>query len=263
VHRALTPFSTRSSARVDHDKPWYEQWFDRAEYDIVYRHRDEADARKLLELILRETGLESGSRVLDMACGRGRHVRFLAEAGYRVTGVDLSENAIAVAKEMARSTGLDIQFEVGDMRDPVCDQCFAMVVNLFTSFGYFTQDEENAQAVLAMAKSLETGGWLVQDFMNGRYWRANLVPFDEREQGGLLIQQRRWIEGGRLNKEITLADPGAEERRYTESVRLFSLDDFERMYESAGLSILQVFGDSDGSSFGEDSRRLIIFANRR
>ncbi|MFV1981070.1 MAG: class I SAM-dependent methyltransferase, partial [Rhodothermia bacterium] len=192
---------------------WYEEWFDQKEYDVVYRKRDEADARKLLALIERVTKLDQGARVLDMACGRGRHAILLARRGFQVTGIDLSPRAIETARQMAVVESLSIEFETGDMRDSPCTACFDLVVNLFTSFGYFDDDVENARAVHAMAESLVTGGWLVQDFMNGGYWSTHFVPYDERSENGMVLKQRRWVERDRLNKEITFVkDDGSEQK---------------------------------------------------
>ncbi len=242
---------------------WYEAWFDRAEYELVYKSRDQADARGLFDLIDTVTDLKPGDRVLDMACGRGRHARLFAERGYKVTGVDLSPSAIEAARKMAADEQLEIEFQTGDMRDAACDGCFDLVANLFTSFGYFDEDTENAKAIAAMARSLVDGGWLVQDFMNGVYWSANLVPFDTSERDGVKVEQRRWIERGRLKKEITLTKESGEVSTFIESVRLFTLEDFERMYADARLGIVRVFGAPDGSPYDRDSRRLIMFSRLR
>lgn len=244
------------------DQPWYAAWFDRAEYDIVYSRRDEADARRLLELVLGVTRLEPGAAILDMACGRGRHSKLLAHQGYRVTGIDLSPQAIEKAKESAEVESLDIEFAVGDMRDPYCSSCFDLVVNLFTSFGYFDDDAENQRAVSAMAEAVVDDGWLVQDFMNGDYWASNFVPEDSRLEDGLQIEQRRWLENGRLNKEIRLRDGSGQTNSFTESVRLFGLADFELMHRSAGMEVQHVFGDSDGTPLTAESKRLIVFSRK-
>jgi len=241
---------------------WYEEWFDREEYYMVYRKRDEADARKLLALIERVTEVDQGAKVLDMACGRGRHAILLARRGFHVTGIDLSRSAIETARKMALVESISIEFKTGDMRESPCTACFGLVVNLFTSFGYFDEDEENARAVRAMAESLVVGGWLVQDFMNGEYWSKNFVPYDERSEDGMVLKQRRWVERDRLNKEITIIKDDGSEQKFNESVRLFGLNDFEQMHAGAGLKVEHVFGDSDGRAYDDESQRLIIFSKR-
>ena len=241
---------------------WYEEWFDRPEYDVVYSRRDEEDARRLLELILDTTGLAQGSRILDMACGRGRHSRLMALEGYVVTGVDLSPRAIQVARAIAISEKLDVEFRVGDMREAPCTECFDMVVNLFTSFGYFEDEAENERAIGAMAQALVRSGWLIQDHMNGAYWRENFVPEDERVEGGLKISQRRWLDGNRLNKEITLENDEGDRHSFTESVRLYETAEFRAMYDAAGLELVDVRGGSDGQPVTAESKRLVLFSRK-
>ena len=238
---------------------WYRDWFGRPEYELVYQERDEEEAEHLISLIEQVARPEPGAHILDMGCGRGRHARSLARRGYRVTGVDLSEPSIREARERAREEGLDdLTFEVGDMREAVCEACFDGVANLFTAFGYFEEEEDHLQALEAMTAALRPGGWFFQDFMNAPYVRSRLVAEDTQRRDGLVIHQKRWIDDGRVNKEITIDDG----HRFVESVRLLTLEDFERLYQDAGLELLGVFGDYDGAPHGDTSPRLILYARR-
>ncbi|GIV58208.1 MAG: methyltransferase [Rhodothermaceae bacterium] len=241
---------------------WYKEWFDRDEYELVYQQRDEEEAEQVVDLLERVARPAPGARILDVGCGRGRHARSLARRGYRVTGIDLSERALARARELAAEEGLAITFLRGDMRDPVCEGCFDGVVNLFTAFGYFDDDADHLRTLRAMATDLRPGGWLVQDFLNAPYVQRHLVPEDVRREDDLLIRQRRWIEDGRINKQIEIRRDG---RTFTfcESVRLLTLDDFRRFYAAAGLDLHATFGDYDGSSYHEDAPRLILYARKR
>jgi len=242
-------------------RAWYKDWFDREEYEVVYGHRDDDEAAKLINLIVAFTRLAPASRVLDIGCGRGRHAIRLASQGYRVTGVDLSRSSIDAARVRASSMGLSIDFEVGDMRELVCDGCFSMVVNMFTAFGFFEEDDEHERAIASMSKALYTDGWLVQDFLNAENVRRNLVPESSAVKSGMEVTQKRWIEDGRINKSIELRGP-AGVQKFSESVRLLTLEDFDRMYRQAGLVLHGVFGDYDGGPFGPDSPRLIMFARK-
>lgn len=242
------------------EAPWYAQWFDRSEYETVYAARNDEDAEQMIRGIIATTGLSKGSSVLDMACGRGRHARAFARHGYDVTGVDLSPRAIETARRIARQEQLDIEFQEGDMRVAPCTDCFDMVVNLFTSFGYFERDEDNLKSVRAMARAMKEDAWLVQDFMNVDQVVADLVPVDERREGALRVVQRRWVEGPRLVKEITLREAGSPDQVFRESVRLFRLKDFEEMYRRAGLKLEHVYGDAEGGEYTPESPRLIMYA---
>ena len=243
------------------DPKWYEDWFDRDEYKIVYSHRDEEDARQVVDLIEQAVHPAAGDRIVDVGCGRGRHAIELARRGYKVTGIDLSERSIAEARQTAAAEGVTVEFQVGDMRRPICDACFDGGVNLFTAFGYFEREEEHEDAIIAIADALKPGGWFVQDFMNPKYVRDNLVISDTTTRGDVEIEQRRTLREGRIRKDIILRHNGRE-RLFSESVRLFELADFRRMYEKSGLEIEAVFGNYDGGPFTERAPRMIILSRK-
>lgn len=261
--------------------PWYEDWFDRPEYEQVYPHRDTAEAERATDLVERVAEPAPGARLLDVGCGRGRHARAFARRGYRVTGIDLSERALQTARERADEEELDITFRCQDMRAPMGSGAFDGAVNLFSSFGYFGGDAENGlsedgpgdngdaehqQVIDRVAEALVPGGFFVQDFLNAPSVRAALVPANTREtEDGRQIRERRWIEGGRINKEVTLHPDGGdgapgETQTFRESVRLLELDDFRRFYERAGLVLEATFGDYDGAPYDDKSPRLIMMS---
>lgn len=240
---------------------WYKDWFGRDAYELVYRERDDAEAERAADFIERVADPQPEAEVLDVACGRGRHARALARRGYRVTGFDLSTRSVETARQRAREEGLDITFCEHDMREVFCDGCADGVVNLFSSFGYFDEEADHQRAVDAMAAALRPEGWLVQDFMNAPRVAETLVPEDTRTEDGVTIHQQRWIEDGRINKEITLRKNG-EQKTYVESVRLLTLSDFRALYAGAGLRLAGTYGDYDGAPYAEDSPRLILHARR-
>jgi SAM-dependent methyltransferase len=237
----------------------YAQWFDRDEYELVYKQRNEREAEQVIDLLEHMVQPRPGAAILDMGCGRGRHSRSLTRRGYHVTGVDLSERALAQARTRAAAEGLDIDFRRGDMREPVCEACFDGVVNLFTAFGYFDDDAEHARTLHALATALKPGGWLFQDFLNASYVRANLVPETHRTEGEIEISERRWIEAGRINKEITLRRNG-EEHTFKESVRLLTPGDLSTFYAEAGLDLRATYGTYTGDPHTAASPRLILYA---
>src|ERR1017187_2811564 len=138
---------------------------------------------------------------------------------------------------------------------------FDLAVNLFTSFGYFDSDEDNAAVIKNLAKQLvSVQGWFVIDFFNSQWVRTHLVAHDERvAPNGMHIEQTRWIEHGRIEKRLLIRN-SIEASEYIESVKLFDLKDFEKMFQNAGLSIQHVFGSYRGAAFNHDtSPRLIMF----
>lgn len=242
--------------------PWYEEWFDRDEYELVYAQRDEEEAEQVVDLIETLADPEPEASVLDVGCGRGRHARALARRGYRVTGIDLSERSIEQARARTEEAGLAIDFRVQDMRDPMGTAAFDGVVNLFTAFGYFDDEADHRRALQQMAGALRPGGWLVQDFLNTPHVIETLTPQTKRTRGDCTIEQRRWIDDGRINKAITIHQNG-DAHTFHESVRLLTLYDFEALYEAVGLEMNAVRGDYDGAAYTPSSPRLIMYARKR
>lgn len=240
---------------------WYERSFGR-DYLLVYRHRDFQGATQEVHRMMEWLRLPASASILDLCCGMGRHAQALAEAGYRVTGVDLSE--VLLEEAMAHDTLGQVKFLRGDMRELPVDGPFDAVVNLFTSFGYFTDNEDNARVFQEIHRVLKPQGRFIVDFLNPSYVRQHLVPHSERVDGGTRIEERRRIENGFVKKAITLTDAsGGEQREYEERVRLYELADFRNMMDEAGLVIDQVHGSYDGAAYDEEqSKRLIMVGHR-
>ena len=124
---------------------WYRTWFGTPYYKLLYGHRDEDDAEVWVSTILRRCEAGPGTTVLDMACGRGRHARWFAEVGCDVTGIDLSAESIAEARHDVPSA----HFAVHDIRVPFASAAFDLVVCLFTSLGYFEDEDDDRKALAA------------------------------------------------------------------------------------------------------------------
>lgn len=235
-------------------KEWFERWFGE-EYLHVYLHRDEEDAERLVALLEREGVGRRGHRVLDVACGPGRHAAALGRRGARVTGLDLSMPLLSTARR--RTTAPLVR---GDMRAlPFRSRIFDAVVNLFTSFGYFDLEEEHVRVVSEVARVLKPGGLFVLDFLNAPAVRATLVPRDEQRFGDtVVVQERRLADAGRfVVKSIHMSGSG---RTYSERVRLFERSDLERMLDRVGLRTRACYGDYDGAPHTALSPRLVLTA---
>lgn len=235
---------------------WFQRWFGE-EYIALYPHRNAAEAERVVSLIERICAPPKGSRVLDLACGAGRHSRELCERWW-TTGLDLSEALLRVA----RREGVDAPLVRGDMRVlPFRDRSFNLVVNLFTSFGYFADDESHLHVVQEVSRVTEHGGSFVLDFLNTAKLRTSLVPYDEREIGGQIVEQRREIsEDGRfVVKRICLRGAGKE---FTERVRLFDVGDLSGMMTTAGFRVTAAVGNYDGAPFTPESPRVVLFGTR-
>lgn len=244
------------------EEAWFERSF-REDYVLVYRHRDEESADQEVANLLARLPIKQTGRVLDLCCGSGRHARAFARRGYEVVGVDLSDVLLQLARDQNRYENLALyQY---DMREiPFADE-FDIVVNLFTSFGYFNTDEENMQVVANMAKALKQGGQVVIDYLNPSYVKANLIPSSTKEIEGLYIEERRWIVDGYVKKRIMVKDVEADEpREYLEQVRLYEAHEMKEMMERAGFTDIQLFGDYSYTTYEQAaSPRMIFFAEKK
>ncbi|GAB2694703.1 class I SAM-dependent methyltransferase [Paenibacillus thermoaerophilus] len=239
---------------------WYEKSFG-PDYLIVYKHRDFAGARREVERMVQWLNLPAGASVLDLCCGMGRHSLALAEMGYKVTGVDLSEPLLAEAR--AADAEGRVRWHRGDMRDVPLEGGFDAVVNLFTSFGYFDTDEENRRVLEEISRLLQPGGRWLLDFLNASWVESRLVPHSVRKEGDLTIDERRVVEDGFVRKTITLSEPGRPDRVYHEQVRMYGLDDFRRLLAGTGLRIDAVHGSYEAEEYTErDSPRLILVGSK-
>ena len=236
---------------------WFEEWFGE-DYLRIYQHRDESEAERAIELIAAHLPGGEIRGVLDLACGAGRHSKPLCERWWTV-GLDLSAALLRVAR---RDTP-DAPYVRADMRElPFADESFDLVVNLFTSFGYFEDDREHARVLARVRDAMKQDGTFVIDFLNASQVRRNLVPYDERVENGVTIEQSRTItpDDRFVEKTIRLREKG---REYVERVRLLSAGDLERLLEAAGFDVVHCFGDYSGARWSENSPRTILFASRK
>jgi SAM-dependent methyltransferase len=236
---------------------WFEAWFGE-DYLRIYQHRDETEAEHVVDLIARFLEGRDVRSVLDLGCGAGRHSRALCERWLTV-GLDLS----AALLKIARREMPDAPYVRADMRElPFAPESFDLVVNLFTSFGYFEDDLENERVLVRVCDALRRGGTLVIDFLNASQVRSDLVPYDERVEHGITIEQTRSIslDDRFVEKTIRLRERGKE---YIERVRLLTPRDLERMLDVAGFAVVARIGDYAGAPWSETSPRAILFASRR
>jgi SAM-dependent methyltransferase len=243
---------------------WFEQWFGE-EYHALYPHRDDEDARRAVALIRRVVGWKMGDRVLDLACGPGRHAAELERLGARVVGFDLSRAMLRRARERALAGGMLVR---GDMRAlPFCDGSFALAVNLFTSFGYFLDDREHHLVVRQVAAALAAGGHFVLDYLNAeqvrhtieRAQRASGLSGNGERRNDARVTRRIGEDGRFVIKEIELRDEG---RAFQERVRLYTAEELTSLFTEAGLRVEERFGDYDGAPAGRDAPRVILVGAR-
>ena len=233
---------------------WFASWFDSPYYHVLYKERNYREAQIFMDNLTHYLNLPEHAKVLDLACGKGRHAIYLNQLGFDVLGVDLSENSIAIANKNANAT---LHFEVHDMRQPF-EEKYDAIFNLFTSFGYFACDSDHLKTLIAIKESLSDYGFGVIDFMNVTQVIANLIPEETKTVDGIDFHIKRFHIDGYIYKEIDFEDQG-EKHHFTEKVRAFTLQDFQELMTEAGIYLLDIFGDYKLKKFHKtDSERLIM-----
>lgn len=236
---------------------WFSEWFDSPWYHQLYRGHDDAEARSFLDHLIRWLRPEPQARILDLACGRGRHALYLSEKGFEVTGLDISANNVRFARRMEHP---GLSFFQHDMRAPFRVNYFDLVFNFFTSFGYFERDNEHARTLRYIASGLRPGGRFVLDFLNAVRIREELVPEETRETDGMVFHIRRTADDRHIRKQIRFEHEG-KQHLFEERVRAFSREDLEAMCLEQGLRPETCFGDYHLAPFDpHSSLRLILVA---
>jgi SAM-dependent methyltransferase len=251
---------TDSSIISAPDPEWYKDWFDSPYYHLLYFNRDETEAHAFIDRLFDHLHLCAESRVLDLACGKGRYSRYLAQKDLaEVVGLDLSHQSIEYARQFETEK---LSFYRHDMRLPFRINYFDYIFSFFTSFGYFETERDDVNTLRSAAQGLKPGGFFVLDFFNSAQVRRNLVSQAEKIVEGVHFQLEKRIADDRVLKTIRFSDKG-KSYFFQESVRLFTLADFERISSKAGLRLHATFGDYQLGPFDEaQSPRLILCFTR-
>ena len=241
---------------------WYKNAFGE-DYLKIYSHRDDLEARQFLRRIMAHLQVPRGARILDLCCGAGRHAMDCAGEGYQVVGVDLSPALLNLAHERAVNHKLAIHWIQGDMRAVPLRGAFDLVLNMFTSFGYFQEDSDNFHVIENMQHVLRRGGHAVLDFLNPEHVIATLVPHETHTTDGLTVTQSRALdpEGKRVLKEIRITGDG-EPREYQESVRLYQKEELDSMFQEAGFRTVELYRNYYLEPWTPETPRTILVAQK-
>ncbi|MBU2544999.1 class I SAM-dependent methyltransferase [Patescibacteria group bacterium] len=246
-------------------KKWYNDFFDdyylRSYKDIV------SEERTLQEVgfIEKSLKLSQKSRILDLCCGHGRHLIELAKRGYIMTGQDLARNFLKIATETAKKNDVKVKFICGDMRHIPFHGEFDAIFNIFTSFGYLENDEEDFKVIKQVANSLKIGGKFLLDIRNRDWILANFQYKDWRIIDDLVILEERHLDSSfkKVITKVTYIEKGKIGKITEHSARLYALSNIQSMFKKAGLSIQKVYGGLDFKRHTIKSQRTIIIASKR
>lgn len=240
-------------------KEWFSEWFNSPYYHILYNNRDEKEAEHFLNNVIQKLNLTQNLRIVDLACGKGRHAIYLNSLGFDVTGVDLASKSIELANAFANDR---LHFEVQDLRCLHFEQGFDIALNLFTSFGYFKSIEEDELVMQNIHSILKPKGLVLIDFMNADFVIGQLIEKESKTINGIQFHISKWIESGFIHKKIEVLED-SKQWEYTEKVQILRLADFEKLCLSNKLEIVKLFGNYQLAPFSAGtSDRLIIVAQK-
>ncbi len=238
---------------------WFEEWFNSPYYHLLYKNRNEEEAQFFINNLLSKLNLNKGAKILDLACGKGRHAVYLNSLGYDVTGIDLSEENISIAKQSENET---LAFFEHDMRHLYWSDYFDCIMNLFTSFGYFDDESDNVKTLQSVHDSLKPGGTFVIDFLNADKLKNELVAAEIITREGVEFHISREVKDDYIFKTIEVKE-GEKSKTFTEKVHLLHLENFEKYFAETGLKIMGEFGDYSLNTFDAAiSERLIIVVEK-
>jgi len=240
-------------------RKWFQYWFNSPYYHILYSQRNDEEAEFLIDNLSSYLKPAPNSRILDIACGRGRHAIYLNKKGYDVTGIDLSEQNIRYAKQFEQK---HLHFFVHDMRKLSFINYFDISLNLFTSFGYFETEKDHVNALKSFCKGLKPDGTLVVDYFNTIKILRNLTQKEIKTVEGIEFQLNKFVSEGKIIKHINFEHRN-KDYAFEERVQAFTLADFERMMEKSGLKIEKTFGSYSLQDYDENkSDRLILVCKK-
>jgi len=242
------------SQKMHNKKEWFQDWFDTPYYHTLYDHRNDDEAKLFMENLIDFLQLKQSDKILDLPCGKGRHAVFLNEKGFDVVGADLSVNSIDTAKSFENNT---LRFSNHDMRQSLSGK-YNAIFNLFTSFGYFNDDQTNINVLENFKKALLPNGYIVIDFLNVKKVEKELIPKEEFTKNGITFLITKHIANDFIIKDIYFEVDG-KPHHFTEKVQCLHLGKLYEFAEKTNLKIQNIFGDYDLTPFDENkSDRLIL-----
>lgn len=258
--------SYKKQKNLNSTNPNTQNWFIEAFshwYKIVYSHRDEKEAQKQVKFIASIIPISKSSKILDLCCGYGRHIKFLTELSEFVIGLDLSKELIIEAQ---KNNGYSASLICGDVRFlPFKEKSFDIILSLFTSFGYFSSDEENFLYLKNSSHVLKTNGYLILDYLNPQKVKISKRHSSIKITKNLVLHETKWFDKklSRINKEVIIKNKnGTPLKSYIESVKVYDFSQIKQMLTECNIDIINVLGDYSFTEFNDKSPRLIVIGKK-
>ena len=239
---------------------WFKNWFNTKYYHIIYKNRNDDEAKLFINNLIKKLNIKNGTKLIDIACGKGRHAKYFSKKGLVVTGIDLSENSINYANKIKSK---NLEFKVHDMRNIYKKNYFDIATNLFTSIGYFNDPKDNEKTIHSIYESLKKEGLLIIDFLNSKKIIKELVPYHQKEINNINFLIRKKIENNKVIKDIEIVDK-KKKMKFQEKVSLLVLNDFIKIIQKKNMKTLHLFGNYQLEEFNEEkSERLVMVFQKK
>ncbi len=233
--------------------------------DYLYFYGDSLTEKRTkteIKFLVKELQFDKSMKILDLACGHGRHANPLAKLGYNVTGVDITRGFLKIAKKEAKEKGISVTYIQKDMRKISFVEEFNRVLLLFTSFGYF-EDEENFKVLKNIADALKPEGLFCFDTANRDVFLKHFLPYIVTEKGDDLMIDRNTFDsvtGCLSNRRIIIRNGKRKDKPFL--VRVYNPTEIRDLLMKAGFNIYRMYGDWQANPLTSDSKRMIIIAKK-
>ncbi|HVB78388.1 MAG TPA: methyltransferase domain-containing protein [Candidatus Binataceae bacterium] len=245
---------------------WYVNFFGE-DYLNIYRHTLTAErTEKEVAFAARHLELKAAERVLDLCCGPGRHSVLLAKRGCKVTGLDLSQSYLDLARSAAADSKVVLETVSADMREIPFNDYFDAAINMYSSFGYLESEAEDLRVLESISRSLKRGGRILLDMLNREWAVTNYIQNDwHAEADGTIYVEHRALDlrSSRMRVRFVIVGPDGSRHDSTgHDIRLYTLTEASRLLERAGFGGIEVFGGFADEPYGIESRRMILCARK-
>lgn len=242
---------------------WFKSWFDSKYYHILYKNRNTQEAHFLTKNLVNLLVPDKNSLILDLGCGSGRHSVELNKMGYKVDGIDLSSKSLEIARPFENSK---LKFIHADFRELDFENKYDIVLNLFTSFGYFDKENEHVEVFKKIFKSLKNNGHFVLDFLNTKKAIKNITTTNPQQTvhiDDIKFRIKKTYDNNFIYKNIEVFDSG-NKISFSEKVKIITLDKFLKYFDGLNIHLEHQFGDYELSNFDENnSDRLILIFKKK
>lgn len=241
---------------------WYKDAFDETYIALFEPLRPPEFTNREVSCFIDHLQLEEGSRILDLGCGYGRHSIALAQQGYDVVGVDLSETLLAKARADSAVSEVSVDWIQADMRNIHFTEEFDAVIN--NAFGYLESDAEDEKVVEQVFQALKPGGRFLQwEILNREHWVRNFQQFNIARHGDSFLIRENSFDPltSREHQTFTIASPDTSFTKREISVRIYTLTELVKIHSRAGLEHVK-HSALDGSPLTFETNEVLIVSRK-